>query len=213
MVRRNAEEGTMSTTTSGARTLPAPAPTRDWLPAVLLACGPLSTLVYVGWHELAALQWEGYSRISNAISELHLTGSPVKWMLDPWEGLVYSAAVVAFGIAVWRSVQGNRASGLIGALQIVSGAVFPLWLLFGESGLTAHLALVVVGILTWLGSMGFGAAAFGRPFQLYSQVSLAMVVTFNSLALAYAPAVEAPENQRRSSGSSNASPLARTSCG
>jgi hypothetical protein len=41
--------------------------------------------------------------------------------------------------------------------------------------------------------MGFGAAAFGKRFRLYSLVSLAMVVTFNSLALAYASAVEAGE--------------------
>lgn len=108
----------MSTTTSGVRTLPGPGPTkgRGWLQTVLLACGPLSALVYVGWHELAAMQWEGYSRISNAISELHLTGSPVKWMLDPWQGLVYNAAVIAFGIGVWRSAQGNRALRVIGAL-------------------------------------------------------------------------------------------------
>jgi hypothetical protein len=139
------------------------------------------------------MQWEGYSRISNAISELHLTGSPVKWMLDPWQGLVYNAAVIAFGIGVWRSAQGNRALRVIGALQILSGAVFPLWLLFGEASLAAHLALVVVGILTWLGSMGFGAAAFGKRFRLYSLTSLAAVVIFNALAIAYAPAVAAGE--------------------
>ena len=136
--------------------------TGDRLRRVFLACGPLSALVYIGWHELAALQWEGYSRISNAISELHLTGAPSKWMLDPWEGLVYNALVIAFGIGVWRSAEGSRALRAIGGLQILSGATFPLWLLFGEASLAAHLVLAVVGILTWLGSMGFGAAAFGR---------------------------------------------------
>jgi hypothetical protein len=60
-----------------------------------------------------------------------------------------------------------------------------------RSKLTAHLVLAVVGILTWLGSMGFGAAAFGRRFRIYSLVSLAAVVTFNALALAYAPEVAA----------------------
>jgi hypothetical protein len=72
----------VSTTTHGARKLPQPAPSEasDWLRKVLIACGPLSALVYIGWHELAALQWESYSRISNAISELHLTGAPSKWM-------------------------------------------------------------------------------------------------------------------------------------
>jgi hypothetical protein len=61
----------------------------------------------------------------------------------------------------------------------------------GEVSLTAHLVLAVVGILTWLGSMGFGAAAFGRRFRIYSFLSLAVVVTFNALALAYAPEVAA----------------------
>jgi Protein of unknown function (DUF998) len=85
-----------------------------------------------GWHEIAGLQWEGYSRISNAISELHLTGAPSKLMLDSWEGLVYNALVIAFGIGVWRSAQGSRALRAIGRLQILSGATFPLWLLFAE---------------------------------------------------------------------------------
>jgi hypothetical protein len=185
----------MSTTTQGGGAVSHPAPTaaRDRLRIVMLACGPLSALVYIGWHELAAVQWEGYSRISNAISELHLTGSPSKWMLDPWEGLVYNALVVAFGVGIWRSAYGSRALRVIGSLQILSGATIPFWLLFGEASLTAHLILVVVGILTWLGSMGFGAAALGRRFRIYSLVTLAVVVTFNALAIAYAPEVSAGE--------------------
>jgi hypothetical protein len=39
--------------------------------------------------------------------------------------------------------------------------------------------------------MGFGAAAPGRRFRIYSLVSLAVVVTFNALALAYAHEVAA----------------------
>jgi len=73
----------------------------------------------------------------------------------------------------------------------LSSFIFPLWLLFGEASLTAHLVLVVVGISMWLGSMGFGAAALGRRFRIYSLLSLAMVVTFNALALAYTPEVAA----------------------
>jgi hypothetical protein len=153
---------------------------------------PLSALVYIGWHELAALQWQGYSRISDAISELHLTGAQSKWMLGPWEGLVFNALLIAFGLSVWRSAQG-AALRTVGGLQILSGAIFPLWMLFGEASLTAHLVLVVIGILTWLGSIGFGAAAFGMRFRLYSLASLEVVVTFNALAIAYAP----EGNQRR----------------
>lgn len=69
----------------------------EGVPKVLLACGSLSGLVYLGSHEPAVLPWDGHSRVSNAISELHLTGSPSKWLLDPWEGLVYNPLVIAFG--------------------------------------------------------------------------------------------------------------------
>jgi uncharacterized protein DUF998 len=190
-----AEGVTMSTTTPRGPTVSvqhsAKPRTGYWLRKVLLACGPLSALVYIGWHEVAALQWEAYSRISNAISELSLTGSPSRWILEPWFGLVYNPLLIAFGIGIWRSAQGSRALRVIGGLQILGGATAPLWLLFGEASLAAHLILSVVGILTWLGSMAFGAAAFGKRFRIYSLVSLGLVVTFNALALAYAPEVSA----------------------
>jgi Protein of unknown function (DUF998) len=163
----------------------------EGLRKVLLACGALSGLVYVGWHELAALQWEGYSRVSNAISELHLTGSPSKWLLDPWEGLVYNSLLIAFGIGVWRSAQGKRALQVVGGLQILCGATLPLWMLFGEASLAAHLILSVIGILTMLGSMAFSAVAFRGWYRLYSLISLAAVVTFFGLGLSYAPEVSA----------------------
>jgi hypothetical protein len=60
-------------------------------------------LAYIGWHEPAALRQEGYSRISNAISELHFTGIPSKSLLDPWQGWVDSALLAAFGIGIWLS--------------------------------------------------------------------------------------------------------------
>jgi hypothetical protein len=78
--------------------------------------------VYIGWHEIAALQWEGYSRVSNAISELELTGSPSKWVLDPRRGIVYNTLVIAFGTGVWRSAYDKRALRVVGGLQILAGA-------------------------------------------------------------------------------------------
>ena len=50
-----------------------------------------------------------------------------------------------------------------------------------------------MGIVSWLGAMGFGAAALGKRFRIYSLVTLAVVVTFNALALSYAPEVNAGE--------------------
>ena len=77
--------------------------------------------------------------------------------------------------------------------MILPAAASPLWLLFGEANLAAHLALAVMGIVSWLGAMGFGAAALGKRFRYYSLVTLAVVVAFNALALSYAPEVNAGE--------------------
>jgi len=165
--------------------------TRDRLRKLLLACGPLSALVYIGWHELAALQWEGYSRISNAISELHFTGTPTKSLLDPWQGWVDSALLAAFGIGVWLSAQGSRSLRVIGAVMIVPAAMIPLWMIFGEASIAAHLALVGVGILCWLVAMGFGAAALAKRFRIYSLVSLGLVVGFFALGFSYVPEASA----------------------
>ena len=139
----------MSTVSHGASTRP-PAPmtkTGDWLRKVLLVCGPLSALIYIGWHELAALRWEGYSRISNAISELHLTSTPTKSILDPWQAWVDSTLLAAFGIGIWLSAQGSRSLRVVGALMLLPVATTPLWMIFGEASLAAHIALLLVGIL------------------------------------------------------------------
>jgi hypothetical protein len=70
-------------------------------------------------------------------------------------------------------------------------ATDPLWVLLGEASLMAHIGLVLIGIGTWLAAMGFGAAAFGRRFRIYTLVTLAVVLIFNGLALSYVPAVSA----------------------
>jgi len=153
----------------------------------------LAALEYIGWHELAALRWEGYSRISNAISELHFTGTPTKSLLDPWQGWADSALLAAFGIGIWLSAQGSRSLRAIGALMILPAAMTPLWMIFGEASLAAHVALLLVGTLGWLAAMGFGAAALGKKFRIYSLVSIATVVTSFALGLSYVPKANAGE--------------------
>jgi len=80
--------------------------------------------------------------------------------------------LAAFGIGVWLSAQGSRSLRVIGAVMIVPAATIPLWMIFGEASIAAHLALVGVGILCWLVAMGLGAAALGKRFRIYSLVSL-----------------------------------------
>ena len=187
----------MSTTANRASELmPRDARVRDWRETLrkgLLACGVLYVLAYVGWHEIAALQWEGYSRISNAISELSLPGAPSRWVLEPWAFVVSSALTIAFGIGVWRSAASSGVLRVAGGLLVVSGSTYPLWRLFGAASLAVHLVLSAVGILCWLGVIGFGAAAFGRRFRLYSLVTVATMVVFFGMAFGYAPEVAAGE--------------------
>lgn len=102
---------------------------------------------------------------------------------------------------------------VIGGLLILSGATFPLWMLFGEASLSAHIILSVVGILTMLGSMAFSAAAFRSWFRLYRLISLAAVVTFFGLALSDAPEVNAEEPTPFIGASMRASPSVPTSGG
>jgi uncharacterized protein DUF998 len=166
--------------------------TRERVRTILLACGPLSALSYVGWRELAvALRWEGYSRIANAISELQLGGSPTKSFLDPWEGWVYSGLVAAFGVGVWLSAEGKWSLRVVAIAMIMPLVMAPLWAVFGEASLAAHVGLVLVGIGTWLVAMGFAAAALGKRFRNYTLVTLAVVVAFNGLALSYVADVDA----------------------
>lgn len=157
---------------------------------VLLAGGPLAALIYIGWHEIAALQWDGYSRISNAISELHLSGTPTKELLDPWEGIAFNAAMAAFGVGIWLSAGRKRSLRAAGAILVVSGATFPLWLIFGEN-LTAHIILSAVSVLTWLSLLALGAVAFPGRFRLYTIATTIVFLGAFGLVFAYAPAVEA----------------------
>lgn len=77
--------------------------TRETVRKALLACGVLAAVEYLVWHEIAALQWDGYSRVSNAISELSLTGNPSRAVLVPWQLTIYDLLLIGFGIGVWYS--------------------------------------------------------------------------------------------------------------
>jgi hypothetical protein len=182
----------VSEKTAQERPKAPPADTREKVRKALLMGGPLSVLTYVGWAELAAQQWGAYSRITNAISELSLPDAPSADFLQPWEFIAYHVLVIAFGVGVWQSARDSRALRVVGALQVLAGATFPFWLLFGEA-LAAHMLLSALAVLAWLGSLAFGAAALDRRFRIYSLVSLAVVLVFNALAATYVPEAAAGE--------------------
>ena len=54
-----------------------------------------------------------------------------------------------------------------------------------------HIVLAMVTVLLMLLAMGFGAAAFGRRFRLYSIATMVILVAFGALTVLDAPRIAA----------------------
>lgn len=164
----------------------------------LLICGILSSLLYVAMNVLGAMQWEGYSSASQAVSELFAIGAPSRplWVLL---GILYQVLVIAFGWGVWTSVGQNRGLRVVGGLLLAYGVVglaapfFPMHM--RGAGLTLtdtmHKVLTMVTVLLMLTAMGFGAAAFGKRFRLYSIATIVTLLVFGALTGLDAHRIEA----------------------
>ena len=168
----------------------------------LLVCGILSSLLYIAMTVLVAMQWEGYSSASQTISELSAIGAPTRslWVLP---AAVYTVLVTAFGWGVWKSAGRIRPLRIVGALIVAYGALGLVWplapmhlrdvLAAGGSTWsdTRHIVLASVTVLLMLLAIGFGAAAAGKQFRLYSIASLAILVAFGALTFSDAPRIAA----------------------
>lgn len=189
---------------SGINVRPAPDGPSGRVPKALLVCGILSSALWPAASEvLAAVLYRGYSPFDQAVSELTSIGAPTRGPLIV-EGFIYEALVIAFGIGVWLSAQKKKALRVTGALLVAYGAVGPLWLPFpmtaredirpaAAMALTdaMHITLGAVDALLYLAILGFGAAAFGRRFRLYSILTIAVVLGFGAWTNSYIPAVAA----------------------
>ncbi len=142
---------------------------------VLLICGIVSSLLYVGTDILAGMLWKGYSFTSQAISELSAIGAPTRPLLT-LTGTVYLFLVIAFGSGVWISAGRNRALRVTGGLLIGIGLVGLAWAPFpmhlGEPvssfANTIHSIFAGVQVLLILVTIGFGAVAYRNWFRFYS---------------------------------------------
>jgi hypothetical protein len=131
------------------------------LKRILLVCGVLSSLLYVGIDAFAALRYgEYHSYVSQAISELGAVGAPTRELVDPLF-LAYGVLLVAFGVGVWTSAGRTRALRVIGALLIgiaVVGLLTPPMYLRGTGNVSSdlpHIVLTGVIVLFILSAIGF----------------------------------------------------------
>lgn len=154
----------------------------------LLACGVLSSLLYVGADLLAAVRFPGdHDFFSQAISELTAIGAPTRGLVAPLL-IAYDVLIIAFGVGVWMSPGGRRRTrqlvgGLLAGIGVVGLAAFPLapMHLRGTGSLAAdapHIAVTGVIVLCIFLAVGLGASLFGRGFRLYSNGTLAALLVF-----------------------------------
>jgi hypothetical protein len=169
---------------------------------ILLVCGVVSSLLYVAMTVFVAMQWPGYSSVSQTISELSAIGAPTRslWVLP---GAFYTVLVTAFGWGVWKSAGPVRALRIAGGLIVAYGALGLVWpfapmhlrevLAAGGGTLsdTMHIVLGSVTVLLMLLAIGFASTALGKRFRLYSIASLAILATFGALTFLDAPGVAA----------------------
>jgi len=165
-----------------------------------LVCGILSSILYVAMNIFVPMQWEGYSTVSQTISELSAIDAPTRSLWVPL-GIVYALLTTAFGWGVWISTIKNRPLRIAGALLFINGVISLFWppmhqreVLAAGGGTmtdTMHIVFSFVTVLLFMLTIGFGAAAFGKVFRLYSIATLVILIVFGILTGMQAPEMEA----------------------
>jgi hypothetical protein len=162
---------------------------------VLLVCGLLASLLYVGATLVGALQWNDYDWITRSVSELFALDAPSRPLVAT-AFLVYGVLMIAFGVGVWMSAGHKRTLRILGGLLIAYALVglpgplfFSMHTMVRGGGVQAmqpsdvlHIILTAALVLLILLSIGVGATAFGTPFCLYSIGTLLVVLVCGALA-------------------------------
>jgi hypothetical protein len=165
---------------------------------LLLICGILSPLLYVGSDIVAAMSWEGYSYLDQSVSELRALGAPTRPFLVPVL-LIYALLEIAFGWGVRGAAGQKRGLRISGNLLIALGVIdlvapfFPMHLRGAEKTLidTMHVSLTVVTVFLILLIIWLGSVANGKRFRLYSIATILTLFVCGVWAFMDAPRIGA----------------------
>jgi hypothetical protein len=167
---------------------------------VLLTCGVLASLLYTAMLVFVPMQWEGYSSASRTVSELSAIGAPTRAL---WVTLAifWTVLMIAFGMGIRASARENRSLRIVGGLIVASAVIGLAWppmhqrevLAAGGGTLTdtLHIVWTMANGLFMLLAIGFGAAAFGKRFRLYSIATVVILLAFGVLTGMNAPRLQA----------------------
>ena len=169
--------------------------TSSTLLKVLLICGIVSSVLYLGMDIVAGLLTEGYSFTSQAVSELFAIGAPTSGLVVPLF-TVSSLLLLAFAFGVWKSSSAatgrNRALRIM-ALMIIGNAVtslvlwnfFPMHMRGTEMTFTdtMHVILAINPFVPLTVVMGI--VAFRNWFRFYSIGTILMMIVLSVLGFMY----------------------------
>ena len=157
---------------------------------LLLSCGILSSLWYVSINIIVPMQDPDYNVASQTVSELSAIGAPTKFLWDVL-GTFYSLLIIPFGWGVWLSSGLDRKLKVAGAMILIYGFSGFFWppmhlreaIAAGEGSLTdtMHIVFTMITIALMLLMIGFGAAALGGKFRLFSIICIVIFMVFGTL--------------------------------
>ena len=163
---------------------------------ILLGCGILSSVLYFAGDVVMSLTYEGYSYLHQTVSELNAIGAPTRGLSIVF-GLAGYVLLISFGVGIWMSSAGNRRLRVAGGVLVVLG-VSGLWgvpfasmQMRGTAQEGLHLFSGIMGVLLLVTAIGFAAAAFDRPFRLYSIATILVMLVFAGWAGMDAGRIEA----------------------
>jgi CubicO group peptidase (beta-lactamase class C family) len=178
----------------GGRTLAPPVRGGSIVRQVLLACGILSSLLYVATDVLGGMRYPGYSFTSQAISELMAIGAPSEAFVDPLF-ITYGVLALAFGVGVFlegagRSRALRTAGALLSGYAVVGFAGPTVFEMHqrgagGADGDAPHIVLTGALVLLTLLAMSFGAFALGKRFRIFSFATLLTLIVLGALTAPY----------------------------
>jgi hypothetical protein len=158
---------------------------------LLLACGVLSSALYLAADVYAWSRYPGYSPVSQAFSELLAEGAPTRPFMVAVAGAPYNLLVAALGAGVWASSGRARMARITGALLVLyavisylGGTVFRMdpREVEGSARTVLHEVATAVMVVSMLLALGVGAFLHGTRFRLVALGTLLAVLVFAGLS-------------------------------